>query len=75
MARKFAGTAAAAIENIRLTPKSFPLIHGQIGRVVLSRFPDAVYVREQGDKEWALVGSRIPPIPALNPAHAHRSHF
>ncbi|MFM9104453.1 MAG: hypothetical protein ACKOPS_25340 [Cyanobium sp.] len=39
---------AAAVERIRLNPQSFPLIHGQIRRVVLSRFPYAVYFREQG---------------------------
>ena len=43
-----AETVAAAIEHIRVTPQSFPLIHGQIRRVVLSRFPYAVYFREQG---------------------------
>lgn len=31
-----------------VSPQSFPLIHGQIRRVVLSRFPYAVYFREQG---------------------------
>ena len=36
------------MERIRLNPQSFPLIHGQIRRVVLSRFPYAVYFREQG---------------------------
>jgi hypothetical protein len=28
--------------------QSFPLIHGRIRRLVLSRFPYAVYFREQG---------------------------
>ena len=36
------------MERIRLNPQSFPLVHGQIRRVVLSRFPFAVYFREQG---------------------------
>lgn len=43
-----AETVAAAVERIRLNPQSFPLIHGQIRSVVLSRFPYAVYFREQG---------------------------
>jgi len=43
-----AETVAAAVERIRLNPQSFPLIHGQIRRVVLGRFPYAVYFREQG---------------------------
>ena len=39
LARDFAETVAAAMERIRVTPQSFPLIHGQIRRVVLSHFP------------------------------------
>jgi plasmid stabilization system protein ParE len=48
LAQDLAETVAAAVERIRLNPQSFPLIHGQIRRVVLSRFPFAVYFREQG---------------------------
>jgi toxin ParE1/3/4 len=48
LANDLAETVAAAVERIRLNPQSFPLIHGQIRRVVLSRFPFAVYFREQG---------------------------
>jgi toxin ParE1/3/4 len=48
LAQDLADTVAAAVERIRLNPQSFPLIHGQIRRVVLSRFPFAVYFREQG---------------------------
>jgi len=48
LAQDLADTIAAAVERIRLNPQSFPLIHGQIRRVVLSRFPYAVYFREQG---------------------------
>jgi plasmid stabilization system protein ParE len=33
----------------------FPLIHGQIRRVVLSRFPYAVYFREQGTEILVIV--------------------
>ena len=48
LAQDFAETVAAAIQRILVSPQSFPLIHGQIRRVVLSRFPYAVYFREQG---------------------------
>ncbi len=48
LANDFAQTVAAAVERIRHNPQSFPLIHGQIRRLVLSRFPYAVYFREQG---------------------------
>jgi toxin ParE1/3/4 len=37
-----------AVERIRRDPRSFPMIHGQIRRLVLRRFPYAVYFREQG---------------------------
>lgn len=36
------------MERIGHNPQSFPLIHGRIRRLVLSRFPYAVYFREQG---------------------------
>ena len=48
LANDFAQTVAAAVERIRHSPQSFPLIHGRIRRLVLSRFPYAVYFREQG---------------------------
>jgi len=34
------------LHEVRFLP--FPLIHGRIRRLVLSRFPYAVYFREQG---------------------------
>ncbi len=48
LANDFAQTVAAAVERIGHNPQSFPLIHGRIRRLVLSRFPYAVYFREQG---------------------------
>jgi plasmid stabilization system protein ParE len=48
LARDFAEAFAAAVERIRRDPRSFPLIHGQTRRLVLRRFPYAVYFREQG---------------------------
>ena len=36
------------MERIRPNPQSFPLILGRIRRLVLSRFPYAIYFREQG---------------------------
>jgi plasmid stabilization system protein ParE len=47
LARHFAEAVAAAVKRIRLDPRSFPIIHGQIRRLVLRRFPYAVYFREQ----------------------------
>lgn len=48
LANDFAQNVAAAVERIRHSPQSFALIHGRIRRPVLSRFPYAVYFREQG---------------------------
>jgi plasmid stabilization system protein ParE len=48
LARDFAEVFAAAVERIRRDPGSFPLVHGQIRRLVMKRFPYAVYFREQG---------------------------
>ena len=72
LALDFADAFAAAVERIRRDPRSFPLIHGQFRRLVLKRFPYAVYFREQGDGILviALHGRQDPP-PAL--AAAHRS--
>jgi toxin ParE1/3/4 len=47
LAPDFAEAFAAALEGIRRDPQSFPLIHGQIRRLVLRRFPYAIYFREQ----------------------------
>jgi plasmid stabilization system protein ParE len=49
LALDFADAFAAAVERIRRDPRSFPLIHGQFRRLVLKRFPYAVYFRGQGD--------------------------
>jgi toxin ParE1/3/4 len=48
LARDFAEAFAAAVERIRLDPRSFPLIHGQIRRLVLRQFPYAVVFKEWG---------------------------
>jgi len=50
LARDFAEVFAAAVQRIRRDPRSFPLIHGQFRRLVLKRFPYAVYFRVQGDE-------------------------
>jgi plasmid stabilization system protein ParE len=47
LAQDFAEAVAAAVERIRRDPRSFPMIHGQIRRLVLRRFPYAVYFRDQ----------------------------
>jgi hypothetical protein len=45
-------------------PDPSPLIHGQIRRLVLKRFPYAVYFREQGDEILviALHGRQDPKL-------------
>ena len=48
LARDFAEAFAAAVERIRHDPRSFPLVHGQIRRLVLRQFPYAVYFKEEG---------------------------
>ncbi len=49
LARGFAEAFAAAVERIiRHDPRSFPLIHGQIRRLVLRQFPYAVVFKEEG---------------------------
>ena len=49
LARDFAEAFAAAVERIiRHDPRSFPLIHGQIRRLVLRQFPYAVVFKEEG---------------------------
>ena len=50
LARDFAETVAAGVQRMRHAPQSFPLVHGQLRRLVLSRFPYALYFREQGDE-------------------------
>ena len=50
LAGDFANDFAAAVERIRRAPRSFPLIHGQIRRLVLRQFPYAVYFREEGSE-------------------------
>jgi plasmid stabilization system protein ParE len=64
LAREFAEVFAAAVERIRRDPRSFPLVHGQIRRLVLKRFPYAVYFREQGDEILviALHGRQDPKL-------------
>ncbi len=47
LAQDFAEAVVAAVERIRRDPRSFPMIHGQIRRLVLRRFPYAVYFRDQ----------------------------
>ena len=50
LAGDFADAFAAAVERIRRDPRSLPLIHGQIRRLVLRQFPYAVYFREEGSE-------------------------
>ena len=52
------------MERIRRDPRSFPLTHGQIRRLVLKRFPYAVYFREQASEILviALHGRQDPKL-------------
>lgn len=49
LARMFGEAVVAAVERIRANSQSFPLIHGQIRRLVLNQFPYAIYFYEKSD--------------------------
>ncbi|CAK6693954.1 hypothetical protein [Synechococcus sp. CBW1107] len=49
MDRAFAEAIAAAVKRIRNDPGSFPTVHGPVRRLVVRRFPYAIYFREDGD--------------------------
>lgn len=44
LARMFGEAVVAAVECIRANSQSFPLIHGQIRRLVLNQFPYATNI-------------------------------
>ena len=50
----FAVAIAAAVERIVNDPASFPCVHGPVRRLVVRRFPYAVYFREVGDELLVL---------------------
>jgi toxin ParE1/3/4 len=50
----FAEAIAAAVERIVSDPASFPCVHGPVRRLVVRRFPYAVYFQEAGDELLVL---------------------
>jgi plasmid stabilization system protein ParE len=54
LAQAFAEAIALAVERIAQDPKAFPCVHGGVLRLVVRRFPYAVYFREAGDELLVL---------------------
>jgi plasmid stabilization system protein ParE len=50
LAQAFAGAIAYAVERIAQDQAAFPFVHGAVRRLVVRRFPYAVYFREVGDE-------------------------
>lgn len=50
----FAEAIAVAVERIVKDPASFPCVYGSVRRLVVRRFPDAVYFREVDDEILVL---------------------
>ena len=48
LGQAFAEAIAAAVERILQDPATFPCVHGAVRRLVVRRFPYAVYFREVG---------------------------
>ena len=48
LGQAFAEAIAAAVERIAQDPATFPCVHGAVRRLVVRRFPYAVYFREVG---------------------------
>jgi plasmid stabilization system protein ParE len=54
LGQAFAEAIAAAVERIAQDPATFPCVHGAVRRLVVRRFPYAVYFREVGDEILVL---------------------
>lgn len=54
LAQAFAEAIALAVERIAQDPAAFPCVHGGVRRLVVRRFPYAVYFREVGDELLVL---------------------
>ena len=50
LGQAFAEAIATAVERIAQDPATFPCVHGPVRRLVVRRFPYAVYFREVGDE-------------------------
>jgi toxin ParE1/3/4 len=46
----FSKSLAAAVERLQAAPLSFPQVMGAVRRVILQRFPYAVYFRQEADE-------------------------
>ena len=49
LGQAFAEAITAGVERIASDPAAFPSVHGSVRRLVVSRFPYAIYFREAGD--------------------------
>jgi toxin ParE1/3/4 len=47
---RFADAIDEAIERIASSPAAFPVVHGEIRRAVVRRFPYGIYFREHADE-------------------------
>ena len=54
LGQAFAAAIAAAVDRIAQDPATFPCVHGAVRRLVVRRFPYAVYFREAGDEILVL---------------------
>lgn len=54
LGQAFAEAIAAAVERIMQDPASFPCVYAEVRRLVVRRFPYAVYFREVGDEVLVL---------------------
>jgi len=54
LAQTFAEAIALAVKRIAQDPAAFPCVHGAVRRLVVRRFPYAVYFREVGDELLVL---------------------
>lgn len=52
--RAFAEAIAAVVDRIVQDPATFPCVYGAVRRLVVRRFPYAVYFREVGDEILVL---------------------
>jgi plasmid stabilization system protein ParE len=54
LGQAFAEAIAEAVERIVLDPATFPCVHGAVRRLVVRRFPYAIYFRDVGNEILVL---------------------
>lgn len=54
LGQTFAEAIGVAVERIAQDPATFPCVYGAVRRLVVRRFPYAVYFREVGDEILVL---------------------